>query len=76
MISNLSGTAKATIFYIITLGLALILAIFFSGTFGEATAMLTMLTPVTAMLIMMLVVTGEGRSRAGWTSLGRHAPRP
>ena len=70
MISNLSGTAKATIFYVITLGLALILAVFFSRTFGEATAMLTMLTPAIAMLIMMLVVTGEGRSRAGWMSLG------
>ena len=70
MISNLGGSAKATIFYVITLGLALILAIFFSGTFGEATAMLTMLTPAIAMLVMMLVVTGEGRSRAGWLSLG------
>jgi membrane protease YdiL (CAAX protease family) len=70
MLSDLTGPVKAAIFYIVTLGLALILAVFFSGAFGEATAMLTMLTPATAMLIMMLVVTGEGRSRAGWVSLG------
>ena len=70
MINNLSGPAKATIFYAIALGLAVGLAVFVSGTVGEATAMLTMVTPAVSLLVMMLVITGEGRSRAGWISLG------
>lgn len=73
MLSNLGGPARAVIFYIITLGLAVILAVFFADVFGEATAMVTMMTPLVA-AIVMLVVTNEGPSRAGWTSLGITRP--
>ena len=67
MLSNLGGPARAIVFYAITLGFALILAIFFAGTLGEAVALATMLTPATVVVIMVLA-TGEGR--AGWLSLG------
>ena len=69
MIGNLSDTAKAAIFYAITLALALIAAIFFSDALGEATGMLTMVTPTIGLLVMLLT-TREGQSRAGWLSLG------
>ena len=68
-LTDLSGPAKAGLFYAIALSLAVILAVFFANAVGETVATITMLTPATAVVAMMLV-TREGRSRAGWNSLG------
>ena len=69
MLSNLGGPAKAAVFYAITLGLALLVCLA-APLFGETSLLITMLTPVTAVLIIMLVVAPEGRATAAWTSLG------
>jgi membrane protease YdiL (CAAX protease family) len=69
MLGNLSGPQRAAGFYMVAFALAL-LVVSLSGTFGEASPIVTMLTPAIAVLVMMLVLTDEGRSRAGWQSLG------
>jgi membrane protease YdiL (CAAX protease family) len=65
---TLSAAARATTFYLLALGLCAALAITWPN--GEAAAVLAMLTPVLAVLIMQLVVTRDGWRRDGWSSLG------
>jgi membrane protease YdiL (CAAX protease family) len=65
---DLSNTARAVTFYLLALGMCATLALTLPN--GEAAAVLAMLTPVLAVLIMQLVVTRDGRRRAGWSSLG------
>jgi uncharacterized protein len=65
---TLSTTARATTFYLLALGMCIVLAITWPN--GEAAAVLAMLTPVLAVLIMQLVVTRDGWRRGGWSSLG------
>ena len=67
MTSDIHGPSKAAIFYAIALGLAIVLAMFCSIVLGESVAMVTMVTPVIAAVIMLL---GTGEGRAGWMSLG------
>ncbi|HEX7004307.1 MAG TPA: type II CAAX endopeptidase family protein [Trueperaceae bacterium] len=67
MFPHLSDPAKAVAFYVISLLLGLSVAL----TPGAST-FVYMFTPLVAVLIMMLVVTREGYSRAGWASLGLH----
>ena len=69
MLSGLGGAAKAAIFYVITLGLALVVALF-SGTLGEASLIVTMLTPAVAVVIMLLAIAPEGGLRAALASVG------
>jgi membrane protease YdiL (CAAX protease family) len=68
MFANLTGPQRAAIFYVIALGLAVVIGAV-SGTFGEFTPLVTMLTPAVALVIMMLL-TGEGLGRSGLASLG------
>ena len=63
------GPTRALLFYAIALVLAVVLAAWFTSALGEAVALVTMLTPATAVVITMLL-TGEGRSAADWRSLG------
>jgi membrane protease YdiL (CAAX protease family) len=65
-----SESALAGIFYAIALGLALILAAFFAGSLGETTALVTMLTPAAALLVMLRLEDGTWRSREWWAALG------
>ena len=71
MFNQLNSLTKATLFYLIALTLAVLLAVFGQGMGNWITA-ITMLTPLTAVLLMLLVVTREGYTRAGWQVLGLH----
>lgn len=71
MVHHLNSLAKAALFYLITLTLAVLLAIFGEGL-GPFIMVVTMFTPLVAVLLMLLVVTRDGYHRAGWQALGLH----
>jgi CAAX protease family protein len=71
MFRNLSDLTKASTFYILAFSLALGVA-FLSQVFGEGVLLISMFTPLMAVLLMFFVVTRDGYSRAGWLSLGLH----
>jgi membrane protease YdiL (CAAX protease family) len=62
---------KATLFYGFAFGLILLLALLGQGL-GGAIAPIVMFTPLAAVLLMQLVVTHDGTTRAGWHTLGLH----
>lgn len=67
MLNHLSMTAKAVIFYALTLAMAFVVTFL-----PNAGTELYMLIPATAVLIMLLVVTRDGYHRHGWAILGLH----
>src|SRR5262245_26102193 len=71
MLGDLSNTAKAALFYVIALSLAGAIAAT-ASIWGGSTPLVTMLTPAAAVLVMMLLVTKDGRCRDAWASLGLH----
>jgi membrane protease YdiL (CAAX protease family) len=73
MFRNLSDPVKAGTFYAVAFGLALAVT-FLSQRLGEGVLLISMFTPLMAVLIMFFVVTRDGYSRAGWLSLGLHRP--
>ena len=73
MFRNLSNLVKAGIFYGLAFGLALAVALL-SQVFGEGVLIISMFTPLMAVLLMFFVVTRDGYSRTGWLSLGLHRP--
>ena len=72
MFGHPGDLAKAATFYAITFALALIVALLPLGDDGSLPQMLSMLAPSVAVLIMMMVVTRDGRSRDAWRGLGLH----
>jgi membrane protease YdiL (CAAX protease family) len=68
---SLTEVQKAATFYLITLGLAVLLALL-----GPADAnniqTLNMLTATAGVLLMLLVITPDGYHRAGWAELALH----
>ncbi len=73
MLDRVSDARRAAVFYAIALGLA-ILASLAAPVLHEGALILTMFTPLAAVLLMMLVFTHEGRSSAGWAALGLTKP--
>ncbi len=71
MFSVFSNFKKASLFYLITYALALSVALFGQGL-GVSALYVYMFTPLVAVLLMLLVVTRDGYSRAGWQALGLH----
>jgi hypothetical protein len=71
MFRNLSDPVKAGAFYALAFGLALAVT-FLSQRLGEGVLLISMFTPLMAVLIMFFVVTSDGYSKAGWLSLGLH----
>ena len=69
MIRSLTEVQKGWIFYLITLGLALLLALF-GPTGTDAIQTINMFTATAGVLLMLLVVTPDGYHRAGWAQLG------
>jgi membrane protease YdiL (CAAX protease family) len=70
MFPNLNNTTKASIYYALAFGLG-VCAVLLAPLFGDKPAgMLIMFTPLIAVLLMLLVVTRDGYSRAGWRALG------
>ena len=69
MIRTLKEVQKGWIFYLITLGMALLVALF--GPTGPI-QILNMLTVTAGVLLMLLVITPDGYHKAGWAQLGLH----
>jgi membrane protease YdiL (CAAX protease family) len=67
----LTRIQKAVTFYAIALGAALVVALVMPDT-SDGGLVVTMMTPLVAVLVMLLVVTPDGRSKAGWAALGLH----
>ena len=67
MFTHLSDTTKAVVFYALALALALGAALIPGATTGPYA-----FTPLLAVLLMLLVVTRDGYTRAGWAALGLH----
>lgn len=68
----MTNSLKALLFYAMTFGMSLAIALFASPLIGELGTLIVMLTPTIAVLLMMLVFTRDGRTRASWTELGLH----
>jgi len=69
--TNLSNSAKASVFYVFAFGLTLTASLL-SPFLGELTMLIHMYTPTIATLLMLLVVTRDGYSKTGWATLGMH----
>jgi hypothetical protein len=65
VLRSLTEIQKAATFYLITLGLALLVALF-GPTGAGAIQILIMLTVTVGVLLMLLVITPDGYHRAGW----------
>jgi CAAX protease family protein len=72
MYKTLSEPVKAIVFYALAFGLELAVAIALAPVLGELAALVGMFTPTIAALVMLLLVTREGHTRASWASLGLH----
>ncbi|MFO0726944.1 MAG: CPBP family intramembrane glutamic endopeptidase [Myxococcota bacterium] len=62
---------RALGFYALTLGLCLVL-VWFAQDLGPAALNAAMLTPLAAVLLMLLVFTRDGRTKEAWLELGVH----
>jgi uncharacterized protein len=71
MFTKLSDTKMAVIFTVLVLFMALVVALLIR-MLGPGVFIVWSLTPTVATLIMLLAVTREGHSKAGWKSLGLH----
>jgi uncharacterized protein len=69
VIRSLTELQKGWLFYLITLGLALLVALF--GPTGPI-QILNTLTVTAGVLLMLLVITPDGYHKAGWAPLGLH----
>ena len=72
MYKTLSDTVTAIVFYAIAFGLEFVAAVALAPVLGELAALVGMFTPTIAALVMLLLVTREGHTRASWASLGLH----
>jgi membrane protease YdiL (CAAX protease family) len=66
----MSNFKQVAIFYTLTLGASVALAIWATPVIGEFSTLIVMLTPLLSVLVMKLFVTREGFSREGWADLG------
>ncbi len=71
MFADLSAPTKATLFFIVAFGLCATVALL-EPVFGDRTPIVAMPTALVAVLVMLLVVTPDGCTRAGWSALGVH----
>jgi len=72
MFKHLTDLTKAAAFYGITFALVLAIALLSRGdaSSGNLANMLSMLAPLAAVLLMLLVVTRDGRVQESWRALG------
>ena len=73
MLHNLSDLTKALLFYGLAIGLMTAACLLYP-VLGETVVVVAMYTPLAATLLMLLIVTPDGRTKAGWASLGLHRP--
>jgi uncharacterized protein len=69
MFHNLSDRAKATIFYALAFSFSAAVVLL-APVLGAAVTAVAMLTPFMVVLLMLLIVTCDGYSKAGWAALG------
>jgi uncharacterized protein len=72
MWTNLNNYVKASLFYGLAVGFAVLLALFASQLNAEQAGILNMFTPLLAVLLLLLVVTRDGYGKGGWLTLGLH----
>jgi membrane protease YdiL (CAAX protease family) len=72
MYKTLSERVKAIVFYAIAFTLELVAAVALAPVLGELAVLAGMFTPTIAVLVMLLLVTRDGYTRAGWAGLGLH----
>jgi uncharacterized protein len=65
LLTNLTNSAKAFLFFAIAFGLTVTVSLL-APLLGEMTVFIHMFTPAVSVLIMMLVVTRDGYTKAGW----------
>ena len=70
MFPNLTAPQKAAGYYLIALSMSTVLALVVPSQDGAA--LFGMFSPLVAVLVMLLVVTPDGRRREHWRSLGLH----
>jgi hypothetical protein len=70
MFKRLTDLTKAAAFYGITFALVLAVALLSRGGNASLAQILSALTPTAAVLLMLLVITPDGRSREAWRALG------
>jgi CAAX protease family protein len=77
MFTKLSDSQKAAVFSILLLSLAVVAAVLIRvldlSSNEWAWASIWEITPLVAVLLMLLVLTREGYSKQGWRSLGLHS---
>lgn len=66
MWTNLGTVTKAGSYYALAVGAAVIAAMITRALGAEGAGIINMLTPLCAVLLMLLVVTQDGYRRAGW----------
>lgn len=71
MFPQLSTSAKPFVFFALALGLTVAASLLYP-LLGNWTMLLHMYTPTLAAVLMLLVVTREGYTKAGWRTLGLH----
>jgi len=71
LLTNLTNSAKAFLFFAIAFGLTVTVSLL-APLLGDMTGFIHMFTPAGSVLIMMLVVTRDGYTKAGWATLGLH----
>jgi uncharacterized protein len=71
MFTQLTTSAKAFVFFGIAFGLTLTVSLL-APLLGDATLIVHMFTPLLATLLLLLVVTRDGYTKAGWAALGLH----
>jgi uncharacterized protein (DUF927 family) len=75
MFTKLTDTSKAAIFAVLVLCLAVVAALlirFLDISSDPVIFSIWSSTPTVATLIMLLVITRDGYTKEGWTSLGLH----
>jgi uncharacterized protein len=73
VIHSMTNRQKGITFYVLTLTMAVCVALFGPDNDGQL-QILNMLTPTIGVLAMLLVLTPDGYRRAGWAQLALHRP--
>lgn len=72
MFNHLSDLKKAGLFYVVVMSLSLVIVLLFRALAprAEFVVLINTLTPLLAVVLMLLVFTRDGHRRAGWSALG------
>jgi membrane protease YdiL (CAAX protease family) len=73
VIDSMTNRQKGVTFYVLTLFMAVSVALFGPDEDGPL-QILSMVTPTIGVLVMLLVLTPDGYRRAGWSRLALHRP--